>query len=311
MSSRAAAEAASGSGTAPLPKISVCIPAYQAQRYLQATIDSLLSQDCRDLEIVVIDNNSSDGTCEILDAITDERVRVIRNGSTLPLVENWNLAVARCQGEFVKLICADDILDSNCIAAQRKVLEDNLSVALVAVQSDYIDDDGRLLRRARGLAGIVGRQSAHRVVKRIVRSGSNPIGAPVTTMFRRADFDRSGGFRPDFRFAMDLDLWVRLLGYGDFFGMDRNLAAFRVTGSSVTASISTRSQLAEQAEFSRRLVDDPRWEITAVDEAIGKVNRYVMQMRRTAMYFVRTMRARRTAHSETNRDLITSGEERR
>ena len=48
------------------PKVSLCIPAYQAELYLQATLDSVLAQDLRDVEIVVVDNNSSDGTADIL-----------------------------------------------------------------------------------------------------------------------------------------------------------------------------------------------------------------------------------------------------
>ena len=113
------------------PKVSVCIPAFQAERHLQATIDSVLAQDYADLEIVIVDNNSSDGTREILEMVKDDRVLIIRNATTLPMVDNFNLAVQQSQGQFVKLICADDALQPDCIAAQSKVLEDNPDVALV------------------------------------------------------------------------------------------------------------------------------------------------------------------------------------
>ena len=140
------------------PEVSVCIPAFQAERHLQATIDSVLAQDYADVEIVIVDNNSTDGTRDILEMVNDDRVRIIRNATTVPIVDNFNLAVQQSRGQFVKLICADDTIQPECIAAQIKVLKDNPDVALVAVRTDFIDDEGKLLRRSRGLAGIVGRQ---------------------------------------------------------------------------------------------------------------------------------------------------------
>jgi glycosyltransferase involved in cell wall biosynthesis len=65
------------------PKVSLCIPAFQAERHLQATIDSVLAQDYSDMEIVIVGNNSSDGTRAILEMVKDDRVLIIRNTTTL------------------------------------------------------------------------------------------------------------------------------------------------------------------------------------------------------------------------------------
>jgi glycosyltransferase involved in cell wall biosynthesis len=283
-------ETVAPSTVAKRPKVSLCIPAYQAEDYLQATIDSVLAQNYADMEIVVVDNNSSDGTRAILESIDDDRVRVVRNPATLSMADNFNLAVQLCQGTFVKLLCADDTLEPGCLAAQAAVLEDNPDVALVASQTDFIDDDGVLLLRARGLRGIVGRQSAQRVVRQVVRSGRNPIGAPVAAMFRRADFDRCGGFDGDLLFVMDMDLWVRLLRNGDFVGVPRALASFRVRTDSSTALTAASSQLAQQLEFVRRMYEDTRWEVSAFDRAIGRVRAFDMQLRRCLLFELSRMR---------------------
>ncbi|TFV59923.1 glycosyltransferase [Mycobacterium sp. PS03-16] len=274
-------------------KVSICIPAFQAERHLQTTIDSVLAQDDAglDLEIVIVDNNSSDGTRRILEKLDDDRVRVIRNETTLPMVDNFNHAIRQSRGEFVKLVCADDTLEPDCIAAQCAVLADNPDVALVAVRTDFIDDAGKLLRRARGVARIAGRHSAQRVVKEIVRSGSNPIGAPVVAMFRRTDFDRCGGFFGDLPFVMEMDLWTRLLRGGDFVGIPRVLAAFRITSGTTTALMPTRSQLFQQIEIARRLSDDTRWQITLTDRIVGRVRCYDMALRRNLLYLISAMRA--------------------
>jgi glycosyltransferase involved in cell wall biosynthesis len=280
------------------PKVSICIPAYQAERHLQETIDSVLAQTYRDIEVVIVNNNSSDGTRAIVEAVEDSRVRVLRNATTLPIFENFNLAIRESRGQYVKLLCADDTLEPDCIAAQTKVLEDRPDVALVAVRTDYIDDDGRLLRRARGLTGIAGSHSREFVVKEIVRNGGNPVGPPVVGMFRRGDFDRCGRFRGDLLFPMELDLWTRLLRHGEFFGLARTLASFRISGDSMTALTSVRSQLAEQIELTRRLIDESPGRIGVLDRVVGRANCYIMQLRRTAPYLLSRQRAsRRCRHA--------------
>ncbi|MFC0450118.1 glycosyltransferase [Rhodococcus jostii] len=275
------------------PTVSLCIPAYQAERHLRTTLDSVLAQTFTDLEIVIVDNNSSDGTRDILDGLHDDRVRIIRNTTTVPMVDNFNLAIRESRGRFVKLVCADDTIEPECVATQAAVLEADAEVALVSVRTDFIDDEGALLRPARGLGGIVGRQPGQRVVRRIIRSGSNPIGPPVAAMFRRVDFDRCGGFRGELLFPMELDLWSRLVKKGDFVGVPRTLASFRIGSDSNTALTSARSQLAQQLEFASRLINDPEWEIPLSDRVLGRINSYDMQMRRSLLFALSALRASR------------------
>lgn len=275
------------------PKVSLCIPAFQAGPYLQDTVDSVLAQDYPNLEIVIVDNNSSDETRSILGQIADDRVRVIRNAVTVPSVDNHNLAVRSSTGEFVKLISADDTLEPDCVTKQVAVLENRSDVSLVAARTDFIDDHGKLLIRSRGLRGITGLQSGQSVVRRIVRSGKNPIGAPVSVMFRRTDFDRCGGMRGHVVFTMDLDLWVRLLHSGDFYGIDRTLMSYRVRNGSATALTSARVQLAEQNAFARELAEDPRWSVPRVDRLLGRINSVDVLVKRAILFKVSGLRASR------------------
>jgi glycosyltransferase involved in cell wall biosynthesis len=288
-----APETAGNSSHSRQPKVSLCIPAFQAERHLKATLDSVLAQNYSNLEIVIVDNNSSDGTRDILATVTDDRVRIIRNTTTVPMVDNWNLVVQQSRGQFVKLICADDTIEPDCAAAQSAILQGNPDVALVSARTDFIDDEGMLLRRARGLGGVVGRQSGERVVRQIVRSGSNPIGPPVSAMFRRDDFDRCGGFVRESLFPniIDVGLWVRLLQIGDFFGLPRTLASFRFGSRSVTASTAARSLLVQQIQFAKKLVDDNRWNISTADRILGRVNCYDMQLRRTLLFKLSTFQS--------------------
>jgi glycosyltransferase involved in cell wall biosynthesis len=284
---------AAATGPVSRPAVSLCVPAYQAEQHLRATIESLLTQTHGNFEVVIVDNHSSDGTAQIVDSIADDRVRVVRNESTLPIIENFNTAVRLCRGEFVKLVCADDILEPDCVAVQSAILRRFPDVALVGAQTDFIDGDGALLRPARGLRGITGRHRAEHVVRRLVRSGTNPIGAPVATMFRRADFDRCGGFRDDPLFYSDADLWVRLLQHGEFYGIPRTLASFRFGSETVSATLAARSQFAQQGEFVRRLSTDRRWGITSLDVILGRLNAFDKQVRRCVLFAISKRRGTR------------------
>lgn len=278
------------------PTVSVCVPAYQAAPHLRATLASLLAQDHDDFEVVVVDNHSSDGTSSIVESFSDSRIRLVRNSATVPIIDNFNLAVRLSRGEFVKLVCADDLVAPGCIAAQAAILRKYPAVALVSARTDFIDSDGDLLRPARGLHGIVGRHRADHVVRQVVRSGTNPIGAPVAAMFRRADFDRVGGFRDDVElFYSDADLWVRLLAHGDFYGIPAALASFRFGCDTVSATMAARSQIAQQGQFTRRLAQDNRWGISRTDHAVGRLNAYNKQIRRTVLFALSRRRAARRA----------------
>ena len=272
------------------PLVSVCIPAYQAAQYLQATIDSILTQSYRDFELVIVDNNSTDGTREILDAITDDRVRIVRNPETIPAIDNFNCAVRHTRGELVKLVCADDLLTPDCLGRQVAVLVDAPDVALVAAKTDFVDDGGELIVGARGLRGLQGRHSADATVRRLVHNGGNPIGAPVAVMFRRSHFDRSGGFRSEQPFLADLDLWVRLLHHGDFVGQPDTLGSFRVRSQSVSGLTSARSQLAAHLAFDKVLQADSRWTITGGDRIRGRIGCYENILRRLLLFAVATLR---------------------
>lgn len=265
------------------PTVSLCIPTYQGARYLPATLNAALSQSFEDLEIVVLDNNSSDGTREILDAVSDPRVRIERNTETLPMAENWNRLLGHCRGTLIKLLCADDLISPDCVAEQAEILLADPEVAVTACMIDLVDAAGQPLRRSVGLRGLRGRRTGIDVARRMVRSGGNPVGPPAAVMFRRADSEAVGGFNPHTNYG-DIDLWIRLLRYGDFVGTPFVGATFRVSSSSVSGLMSARSGLAQQQQLAQLVSADPHWRVTLADRALGYWNLVTMQARRSLLF---------------------------
>jgi glycosyltransferase involved in cell wall biosynthesis len=238
----------------------VCVPAYLAEPYLADAVESVLAQTLQDWELVIVDNASPDRTGAIAKAFDDPRVVVHTNRATLSLADNWNRAVELARGRYVKVLPADDILRPDCLEQQVKQFEANPGLALVACRRDFIDRDGDVVLRGRGMIGLLGDRSADDVVQRVMVSGINPIGEPAAMLFRRDDFLHAGTFDASLPFPMDLELAIRLLRNGDFHGQEASLAAFRVQPNSFTAA-GLGAQGAEHRAVLRRIAADSRWTI--------------------------------------------------
>ncbi len=274
---------------APHPAVSVCVPVYKGERFLPATLEHLLAQTMPDVEIVVLDNASPDRSAEIAASYGDPRIRLEHNPETLPLTANWNRAVALARAPLVKVVCADDLLHPRCLEIQATELEADPSAALVAHRQHLVDARGRILARSRFLRGMVGRLDHAEVLRRTVRDGANPIGAPAGVMFRRAAFDATEGFRHERLFLADLDLYLQLVQQGPLLGRVPTLASFRVVPGTVSSGAG-RAEYAIQRRFTRELADQP--EVGRGDVAIGILNAPVKRLRREMIFAASRMSQR-------------------
>ena len=128
-------------GTGSTPRVSVCIPVYQGERYVAKAIQSALYQTYADIDVVVLDNASTDGTLAEVCRFSDERLRVVKNDTNLGAAGNFNKALVEARGAYVKILCADDFLYPTCVARQVEVLEADSagSIALVTCTREVVD----------------------------------------------------------------------------------------------------------------------------------------------------------------------------
>ena len=104
------------------PLVSICIPAYNNAGYIKKTVESILNQTYRNIELIVVDDKSTDDTVEILESIEDTRLKIYKNEENLGMAGNWNRCLSLARGEFIKLICADDMIDANAIELEAKAM---------------------------------------------------------------------------------------------------------------------------------------------------------------------------------------------
>lgn len=115
-----------------VPVVSILIPVFNRKDYIAECIQSALNQTYTDLEVVVVDNASDDGTWEICQqfAMADQRVRIFRNESNIGPVRNWIRCAQEAKGSLAKILFSDDCLEPNCLSEMVPKLDDS-EVALV------------------------------------------------------------------------------------------------------------------------------------------------------------------------------------
>lgn len=270
------------------PKVTVGIPAWNGERFIGAAVGSVLAQTYSDLELVVIDDASTDGTAAAIRRFHDPRLRVLANPANIGHEANWNRILREARGTYVKLLPQDDVLHPDCLKRQVQVLEDpeNRPVVLVCCARNIIDADGRVLTR-RSFKKRKGRLPGLRAVRECVRSGTNLIGEPGAVLMRADSLAQAGPFNAKDFYVVDLDLWARLLLQGDLFVLPEPLCSFRVASGSASIRVAS-TQSRDFVAFVDRLRNDGRYGLTRLDRLRAILNaRRNMILRKLLYRFVR------------------------
>jgi glycosyltransferase involved in cell wall biosynthesis len=231
------------------PLVSICVPTYNGARYLKACLDSAVEQTYRSIEIVVVDDHSTDETPEIAEDFvrTDHRVRLIRNPRRLGLVDNWNRSVELARGSWVKLLFQDDLLESSCVE-RMLAAAGSAGPPIVACGRRFLFED--TAEDVRGwyewhaaeesLQGVLGDERlipAERLCDAVLEHvGQNFIGEPTAVLVKRAAFERFGVFNPDLIAVPDLEYWIRVGANTGLALVPETLATFRVHPASASSA---------------------------------------------------------------------------
>jgi glycosyltransferase involved in cell wall biosynthesis len=233
------------------PRVSVVVPAYNSVAFIDATMRSILEQTYGDFELVVSDHSSTDGTWEALQQFTaDPRVRLSRLASGGGAAANWNAVTDLAAGEFIKLVCGDDLLSPDSLAEQVAALEARPTAVMAASPRHVIDAAGTPVLRNRGLAGLRGEVNGAEAVRRTVLAGTNIFGEPASVLFRRTALVDAGGWDARFPYLIDQATYCAVLLQGSLVAVPRALASFRVSQSQWSVQL-VRAQAEQAIGFSR------------------------------------------------------------
>lgn len=239
------------------PLVSICIPAYNSEKYILKTVEHALNQTWKNLEVLVVDDASTDKTVEILKTIKDPRFRYYVNEKNIGMTDNWNRCVCRCKGEYIKLLPADDILYPDCVARSVPYLMRHPDITLVITGTDLINDDDQIRGRYAHWP-VRGVFNGTKMAKASILL-NNFFGNPVCAMFRKKDFEATGGFDEDIPYILDFDLWLGLASMGRVAVETKSMNAFRVRSDSNTGKLVGKGGADYTREHMRLMYKHLRW----------------------------------------------------
>jgi len=226
------------------PLVSVCIPTFNGAKYFRECLDSVLAQKFTGFEVLIVDDQSSDETFSIAKeyATYDHRIRAIQNEYNLGLVSNWNRCAEIAQGEWIKFVFQDDLIEPTCLGTMLAASKPESDI--VCCRRNFIIEPGvsESIRQAffkipsienffPGLTKISAADYCEFVVE---NEALNFIGEPTAVMLHRSVFYKFGVFNPHLIQFCDLEFWSRIAIHTGIVYIPEILATFWMHAGSTT-----------------------------------------------------------------------------
>jgi glycosyltransferase involved in cell wall biosynthesis len=222
--------------TVSTPLVSVIMPCYNHARYLPDSIESVLGQCYGNLELIITDDRSKDGSMEVIDQYRrlDKRIGVVRHERNMGEGKSRNDALALCKGEYVAFCDADDVWERNKLTIQLEVVRTARGSDVIHSDSRIIDEDGNATGMRYSSRYQKGRQLSGDLFHHLCLT--NFINVP-TMLIPKQRIMEAGVFEEDFRYLTDWIYWVKIARNGEFFYIDEPLARYRVHDGSTNNDI--------------------------------------------------------------------------
>jgi GT2 family glycosyltransferase len=213
------------------PVLTIVIPAYNVAAFIRDAVTSALDQSYRDLEVIVVDDGSTDETSTLLEEIrsqrNDERLRVIRQENR-GLSDARNTGITHARGDLIGFLDGDDIWLPEKAARHVAAMRDDPTIGISFSHSEYLSEGGR--RSGSILVAGCAKPSLEKMIRR------NHIGNGSTPVVRHACFDAAGLFRADLHSCEDYEMWCRILRLTSYRAelIDMPLTLYRLRSTSLS-----------------------------------------------------------------------------
>jgi len=235
------------------PRATVLIGAYNNAGTVLQAVDSILAQTVAELELIVLDDGSTDDTAAVVEGVADDRVSLVRL-EHMGIAESLNDGIRRASAPVVAVQDADDWSEPRRLERQLAVLDEQPDVAVVGGLMREVDEEGRELKPRTGY----GVGDVNELLMRY-----NPLPNSCAA-YRREVVLAAGGYDPRYLYASEYDLWLRLAEHHRIVVLDEVLATRRMSRTNV-AGRKERAPIAEtialrlDAMRRRRSVRGAQW----------------------------------------------------
>ena len=196
------------------PLVSVVIPVFNGAPFVQKAVESVRAQTIRDIEIIVVDDGSTDGTQAVLVELEKTRGIIWFQQEHGGPARSRNRGIAAAHGEFIALLDCDDVWLPDKLEAQLAIMRSRPDVGTVHSDYEVVDQDGRVEERVRA------RHSDEPLSQAFV---GGHAALPSTLLIRREELEKVGSLNPELYGSEDSDLTIRLYAATQFDCVDRVL----------------------------------------------------------------------------------------
>lgn len=213
-----------------MPKISVVMPAYNAEKYIGQAIESILNQSYGDFEFIILNDCSKDTTESVILSYDDKRIVYVKNEENLGVARTLNKGLALAKGLYIARMDADDISMPQRFEKQAAFLDENPGVAVLGCNVETFDETGPLY------TGWSATDPKQMHIDLLFSCGL----AHPSVMMRREVIAGLGGYDPEFEGMEDYELWCRVVRNHQVTTLPDTLFRYRVHGGQVTKNPSEK-----------------------------------------------------------------------
>lgn len=208
------------------PLVSVIIPCYNAEKYVEMSVRSIMNQTYKNLEILIIDDCSNDSTYEILESLakSDKRIILEKNEQNLRIVKTLNKLVLKAKGKYIARMDADDISASNRIEKQVEFMENNIEYGICGTSAWRIDENNRIIDKSY----IPIENSDIQIISNYFCSFYHP------SVMIKSNIYKENLYNENYLYAEDMELWQRILKISLAKNLKDKLLYYRVLSSSIS-----------------------------------------------------------------------------
>ncbi len=267
------------------PTASVVVPIFNGLPFLPEAFRSITEQTYPNIEIVLVDGGSTDGSLDWVREIAQQRsvtLDFLPPGTAAAVT--WTRASELATGEFITLLCQDDVLYPNALRARITALQAHPEALFAASQRDIISASGSVITRGRGgYRGDAGQVAGVDAIRAAYTRAQNIFGEPLAVTFRHEALNRHLPWIDTYPFMLDLDMYTRVAKDGSVVFVPESLGAFRVSSHSWSTRL-LHEQRAQFARWQASIAADPAFAVTPRDQKRARRNLRRQSWLRAAAY---------------------------
>ncbi|MGA9187253.1 MAG: glycosyltransferase [Methanosarcina sp.] len=212
------------------PLVSICIPVYNSERTIVSTLQSILNQTYQNLEIIIVDNASTDNTLDLVGKLTDPRIIIYKNSVNIGAEKNFSKCIELATGDYIAIFHSDDLYKPEMVQKQVQAFQENPSIGAVFTLANQINEQGEVIGEYKLPVELKnnGTYCFSEIINLILKKG-NFLLCP-SAMVRGGLYKELSPFNVEkFGTSADLDMWWRILEKCSITVLNEKLMNYRIS----------------------------------------------------------------------------------